>query len=188
MKPKKEKRNRKLTTIIYLLIAVMVITLTYNMLNSIVSDEDNTVSSNKVLFITSMGEVVIELKDNTEDFKTLIQSGVYDGTLFHRVIADFVIQGGDNTGTGYGYQVMPEIFDKISIDNHNIRGTISLSMLGNSQFFINVVDNEHLNNVHVVLGKVIQGIEVVDAIATVETDSDGRPIHNIILIETRFID
>ena len=164
----------------------MVITLTYNMLNTIVSDKDDTVSSNKVLITTNMGNIIIELKDNiTEDFKDLIQSGIYDGTLFHRVIADFMIQGGSVDGTGYGNTLIPEISDRVTVNNSNKRGTISLS--GHIQFFINVVDNNHLDSNHPVLGEVIQGMNVIDSISNVETDADGRPIQNITIIKAILI-
>ena len=103
---------------------------------------------------------------------------LYDGTIFHRVIPDFMIQGGDPKGTGYGGPGYT-IKDELPADNRNARGTISMANsgpnTGGSQFFINTVDNRGLDRKHPVFGKVIAGMDVVDAIGKTPTDTDDRP-------------
>src|SRR5437870_8907069 len=103
---------------------------------------------------------------------------LYDGTIFHRVIPDFMIQGGDPQGTGMGGPGYT-IKDELPADNRNARGTISMANAGpntgGSQFFINVVDNRRLDPKHPVFGRVVGGMEVVDAISRTPTDNDDRP-------------
>ncbi|MCZ2808391.1 MAG: peptidylprolyl isomerase, partial [Candidatus Bathyarchaeota archaeon] len=145
------------------------------------ASNENVPSSNKVLLTTSMGDILIELRDDmpitTGNFKKLVQQGVYDGTIFHRVIADFMIQGGDPTGTGYGDPSIPNIQDEFTNNNKNERGTIAMANTGapnsgSSQFFINVVDNSDpdFDSNYPVFGKVIEGMTVVDQITKVEVD------------------
>ncbi|MGD9131665.1 MAG: peptidylprolyl isomerase [Candidatus Bathyarchaeota archaeon] len=159
----------------------------------------------KVLLETSMGNITIQLRDDmpitTENFKNLIQQGLYDGTIFHRVKADFMIQGGDPTGTGYGDPSIPDIQDEFSENpenNKNERGTIAMANTGkpnsgSSQFFINVVYNSHLDDLHPVFGEVIKGMDVVDKISEVATDGDpptgaNKPLEDVTLIRAQFID
>ena len=136
-----------------------------------------------VLLRTTMGDVRIELFEKTMpitagNFRTLVEKGFYDGTIFHRVIADFMIQGGDPEGTGSGGPGYT-IKDELPADNRNARGTISMANsgpnTGGSQFFINVADNHRLNPKHPAFGKVVGGMEVVDAISRTPTDDDDRP-------------
>jgi len=136
-----------------------------------------------VLLRTTMGDVRIELFEKTMpitagNFRTLVEKGFYDGTIFHRVIADFMIQGGDPEGTGYGGPGYT-IKDELPASNRNARGTISMANsgpnTGGSQFFINVADNHRLNPKHPAFGKVVGGMEVVDAISRTPTDDDDRP-------------
>src|SRR6266700_3561075 len=116
-----------------------------------------------VLLQTTMGDVKIELFDDrmpitTANFRKLVETHFYDGTIFHRVIAGFMIQGGDPEGTGHGGPGYA-IKDELPSDNRNARGTISMANAGpntgGSQFFINVVDNARdrkstrLNSSHV---------------------------------------
>ncbi|MCW3993983.1 MAG: peptidylprolyl isomerase [Candidatus Bathyarchaeota archaeon] len=125
-----------------------------------------------------MGDIVIQLHNDmpitTGNFKNLTQQGVYDDTIFHRVINGFIIQGGDPTGTGYGDPSIPTIPDEFTDHNRNDRGTIAMANAGpntgSSQFFINLVDNDHLNANHPVFGEVIEGMNVVDDIGEVLTD------------------
>ena len=152
-------------------------------------------SANKVLLETNMGDITIELYDDmpitTENFKNLVQQGVYDDTIFHRVISGFMIQGGDPTGTGYGDPSIPTIPDEFTDHNRNERGTIAMANAGpntgSSQFFINLVDNSHLDSAHPVFGKVIQGMDVVDNIAGVETDENDRPIEEVRIIKAELV-
>src|ERR1700690_1021235 len=88
----------------------------------------------KVLLQTSMGDITIALRNDmpitTGNFKKLVQQGKYNGTIFHRVIPGFMIQGGDPTGTGYGDPSIPNIKDEFTNDNHNVRGTIAMANAG----------------------------------------------------------
>ena len=105
-----------------------------------------------VLFETTMGNIKIKLRDDMPitagNFKQLVEKGYYDGLIFHRVIPDFMIQGGcpNGTGTGGPGYAIPDEFVKGS---SNLRGTISMANAGpnsgGSQFFINLVDNTYLD-------------------------------------------
>lgn len=136
----------------------------------------------RVRFDTTLGTIVIELFPDMPvtagNFEKLVRKGFYNGVIFHRVIAGFMIQGGDPTGTGRGgpgYMIP----DEFSGRNHNGRGTIAMANAGpntgGSQFFINLVDNSHLDRMHPVFGKVVEGMEIVDLIAKVRTDAADRP-------------
>ncbi len=136
-----------------------------------------------VLLQTTMGDVKIELFDDTRpitagNFRKLVEKGFYDGTVFHRVIPGFMIQGGDPEGTGFGGPGYT-IRDELPADNRNVRGSISMANAGpntgGSQFFINVVDNRRLDPKHPVFGRVVAGMEVVDAISTTPRDASDRP-------------
>ena len=140
-----------------------------------------------VLLQTTMGDVKIELFETTMpitvgNFRKLVEKGFYDGTIFHRVIAGFMIQGGDPLGTGMGGPGYT-IKDELPADNRNARGTISMANAGpntgGSQFFINVVDNHRLDPKHPVFGKVVGGMEVVDAISKSPTGSRDRPLKTV---------
>ena len=160
--------------------------------------------SNKVLLVTSMGSITIELYEDmpitTGNFKNLTSWGIYDGVIFHRVIKGFMIQGGDPTGTGTGDPSIPAIPDEFSENssrNRNDRETVAMANrnnaeqgifnTGSSQFFINLVNNTYLDNKHPVFGKVISGMDVVDAIANVTTDSNDRPLQPVTIIKAQLI-
>ena len=203
-RPRKKKSNTKKIVLIVALLAIFsVIIVGYNMLSNDGSNE-NMPSNDKVLLETSMGDILIELRDDmpitTENFKNLVQQGVYDDTIFHRVIADFMIQGGDPTGTGYGDPSIPNIKDEFTDNNKNKRGTIAMANTGvpnsgSSQFFINVVDNsdEEFDSNYPVFGEVIDGMSVVDRISKVATDGDppsgaNKPLEDVTLIKAQLID
>jgi len=182
------------------LAVVAVIIVAYIMLGNNASNE-NVPSSNKVLLTTSMGDILIELRDDmpitTGNFKNLVQQGVYDGTIFHRVIDGFMIQGGDPaTGTWSGGSI-PSIKDEFTTNNKNERGTIAMANTGapnsgSSQFFINVVNNSNkdFDEDYPVFGRVIEGMDVVDAIVKVETDGEpyNRPLEEVTLIKAQLVD
>ena len=142
-----------------------------------------------------MGDIKIELYDDmpitTGNFKNLTEHGVYDGTIFHRIINGFMIQGGDPTGTGYGDPSIPPIPDEFTDHNRNDRGTIAMANAGpntgSSQFFINLVDNNRLNDKHPVFGKVIEGMDIVDSIGRVQTDENDRPLQDVEIIKAELI-
>lgn len=148
----------------------------------------------RVLLKTSMGDVVIELYDDMPitagNFMKLVARGFYDGVIFHRVIAGFMIQTGDPTGTGYGGPGYT-IPDEFSRHNRNDRGTVAMANAGpntgGSQFFINLVNNNYLDRMHPVFGKVVEGMDVVDKIGNVKTDADDRPLEDVVIISARML-
>lgn len=153
--------------------------------------------STKVKLETTQGDIIIELyKDmpiTAGNFEKLVKEGFYDGIIFHRIIDGFMIQGGDPTGTGTGgpgYKIKDE-FSENDEHNMNNRGTIAMANAGpntgGSQFFINLIDNNYLDNRHPVFGKVIKGMDVVDAMAKVETDSNDKPITPVRIIKASII-
>jgi peptidylprolyl isomerase len=135
------------------------------------------------LLQTTMGDVRIELFDDAMpitagNFRKLVEKRFYDGTIFHRVIPGFMIQGGDPEGTGFGGPGYT-IRDELPANNRNARGTISMANAGpntgGSQFFIHVVDHLRLDRKHPVFGRVVGGMEVVDAISRAPKDDEDRP-------------
>jgi peptidylprolyl isomerase len=147
----------------------------------------------RVKLTTNHGEIIINLyKDmpiTTGNFVNLIKKGIYNNTIFHRIISGFMIQGGDPTGTGYGDSKISNIQDEWThtSGNKNNRGTIAMANAGpntgSSQFFINLVDNNFLDKQHPVFGKIIQGMDICDKIAQVPTDQNDRPIEEVKIIK-----
>ncbi|MGB9924173.1 MAG: peptidylprolyl isomerase, partial [Methanothrix sp.] len=105
-------------------------------------------------------------------------------------IAGFMVQTGDPTGTGYGGPGYT-IPDEFSGHNRNDRGTVAMANAGpntgGSQFFINLVNNNYLDRMHPVFGKVVEGMDVVDKIGSVRTDADDRPIEDVVIISARVL-
>ncbi len=136
---------------------------------------------------TNQGAIEIELFDDdapktVENFKKLANDGFYNGVIFHRVIPDFMIQGGDPTGTGTGgpgYQFEDEFND------HKVaRGALAMANAGpntnGSQFFIVTAEaTPWLDGKHTVFGKVTAGMEVVDMIEQADTDSRDKPVEEM---------
>ncbi|MBV8259238.1 MAG: peptidylprolyl isomerase [Actinobacteria bacterium] len=138
---------------------------------------------------TNHGAIVVELFDEdapktVENFRTLAADGFYDGVIFHRVIPDFMIQGGDPTGTGMGgpgYQFEDEIND-----HKVVRGALAMANAGpntnGSQFFIvTTEDASWLDGKHTVFGRVTDGMDVVDAISEVDTDPRDKPREDVVI-------
>jgi cyclophilin family peptidyl-prolyl cis-trans isomerase len=136
---------------------------------------------------TNHGSIRLELFDEdapktVDNFTKLARKGFYNGVIFHRIIPDFMIQGGDPTGTGSGgpgYQFEDEF-------NENLveRGALAMANAGpntnGSQFFIVTADAcPWLDGKHTVFGRVISGMEVIDAIEKVETGSNDRPLEDV---------
>ncbi len=152
------------------------------------------VSGGKVLLITSMGNITIQLYDDmpitSGNFKSLADSGVYDGTLFSRVAYDFVIQGGDATPKGMD---VPTIRDELPNKHSNVQWSVAMAKTespnsATSQFFINLKDNSaQLDSNYSVFGMVIAGTDVVEKISKVEitpqlSQTDGKPVDDITII------
>ena len=119
-----------------------------------------------------------------KNFIELVQKGFYNGTIFHRVIPEFMIQGGDPTGTGCGgpgYQIKGE-FSGNGVENplKHTRGVISMARSADpdsagSQFFIMHADAPHLDGQYAAFGKLVDGFDTLDEIAAVRTDRSDRP-------------
>ena len=122
---------------------------------------------------------------SVQNFVDLVQKGFYDGIIFHRVIPGFMIQGGDPTGTGTGgpgHTIKGEFRANGVVNNlRHERGVLSMarSMMPNSagsQFFIMHKTSPHLDGQYAAFGRVIEGMDVVDRIASVKTDYSDRPV------------
>ena len=131
-------------------------------------------------------ELYPEIAPNTvNNFISLVKKGFYDGLIFHRVIPGFMIQGGDPEGTGMGgpgYHIYGE-FRQNGFDNRlkHTRGVLSMARAmapnsAGSQFFLMHEDAPHLDGDYAAFGKVIEGLEVIDRIASVKTDYNDRPL------------
>jgi peptidylprolyl isomerase len=150
----------------------------------------NQTNPTKILLHTSLGDITIALRSDMPitagNFKKLVLQGTFNGTIFHRVIDGFMIQGGDPTGTGYGDPKIPDIPDEFTRSNHNQRGTIAMGNAGpntgSSQFFINLVNNSFLDSKHPVFGNVVSGMDVVDKIAKVKTNPQDKPLTAVTII------
>ena len=146
----------------------------------------------KVQLNTSMGNITLTLNDelapiSTENFLDYVRSGHYDGTIFHRVIANFMVQGGDPTGTGSGgpgYKFADEIDRSLK---HTKSGIFSMANAGpntnGSQFFITHLATPHLDGKHAVFGDVVDpdSRKVVDKIQAVETGAQDKPIDDVVI-------
>lgn len=157
-------------------------------------DKKKMVDSMTVAIIqTNMGTIELELfADKTpktvENFVGLANKGYYNGVIFHRVIDNFMIQGGDPTGTGRGGQSLwggkfedefvPEL-------KHDSEGILSMANAGpntnGSQFFITLVPTPWLDGRHTVFGKVIKGMDVVKAIGKVPRNQQDRPLKDVVM-------
>src|SRR4051812_38218033 len=136
---------------------------------------------------TSMGAIAVELFDDdapktVANFKKLAGDGFYDGVIFHRVIPDFMIQGGDPTGTGSGGPGYT--FEDEFNDNKVERGALAMANAGpntnGSQFFIVTADAcPWLDGKHTVFGRVTSGLDTVDSISSVDRDSRDKPHQDI---------
>ena len=158
---------------------------------------DSTATNDSILVATiktNMGDVEIKLFDEltpktVENFVGLAKKGYYNGVIFHRVIDQFMIQGGDPTGTGRGGQSIwgksfeDEIVPSLKFDKS---GYLAMANAGpntnGSQFFITVVPTPWLNGHHTIFGEVISGMDVVYAISKVQTSKPGdKPLKDVII-------
>ena len=139
---------------------------------------------------TSMGDIIVRLDSrkapiSTANFVQYVKSGFYDGTVFHRVIKNFMIQGGDPTGTGMGgpgYKIDDEFGEGLQ---HDDEGVLSMANAGpntgGSQFFITLAPTPWLNGHHAIFGKVVEGMDIVRLIGVVPSDFRDRPKDPVIM-------
>lgn len=165
----------------------------------------------RVAIETSMGTFVVELDSNlaplsSQNFLQYVDEGFYSGTVFHRVIPGFMIQGGGHTADLKKKETREAIRNEADNGLRNSRGTIAMARTGDphsatAQFYINLVDNNQLNHAnfesrggwgYTVFGKVVEGMEVVDAIAGVKTSRQGMhanvPVEVVTIEKTRRVE
>ena len=149
--------------------------------------------------VTGFGEMVFELLDfaarrATDRIVELADSGFYDGVIFHRVIDNFVIQGGDPTGTGSGGSPLGDFDDQFHVDlQHNRTGILSMAKsfddTNDSQFFITEEAQRHLDFNHSIFGILVEGESVRQSISGVPVGAEDRPVTNVVIQSVRsFVD
>ncbi|KAL9085907.1 MAG: hypothetical protein Q9165_007390 [Trypethelium subeluteriae] len=149
---------------------------------------------------TSMGTIIIELYNDhapktCKNFATLAQRGFYNGTIFHRIIPDFMIQGGDPTGTGrggssiYGDKFEDEIHSSLK---HTGAGVLSMANSGantnGSQFFITLAPAPWLDGKHTIFGRVKNGLRIVQRMGLVKTGAEDRPVEEVKIVRGRIVE
>ena len=145
---------------------------------------------------TNHGPIEVELFDDdapktVENFRKLAQDGFYDGVIFHRVIPDFMIQGGDPTGTGTGG---PGYTFEDEFNEHKVeRGALAMANAGpstnGSQFFVVTAEaTPWLDGKHTVFGRVTNGMEVVDTISGAATDANDKPREPILIERVELVE
>jgi len=159
-----------------------------DMLQTALSRVPNSKALRMITLKTSIGNITIELFEETapvssENFRRYVEDGFYDGTIFHRVIPNFMIQGGGMTGDMREKETRDPIKNEADNGEKNLRSTLAMARTqvvdsATSQFFINLRDNDFLNNGsrdfgYAVFGRVSDGMDVVDAIAGVPTGRHG---------------
>lgn len=188
----------------YILILILAIVtligigkITGNMTGNIINSGD------KVKLETNYGNIVIQLYEKeapvtVANFKAYVNEGFYDGTIFHRVIKDFMIQGGGFTTDGQQKETREPIKLESKNGLENNRGTVAMARTNvpdsaTSQFFINVADNEFLNygvrdEGYAVFGEVISGMDLVDRISSVETKTNDVPAEEIVILRATILE
>jgi cyclophilin family peptidyl-prolyl cis-trans isomerase len=145
---------------------------------------------------TTMGVMKVKLYDDkapktAKNFRDLVEKGYYDGTIFHRVIKDFMIQGGDPTGTGTGgpgYKIPDEFAPGLK---HDKKGILSMANAGpntgGSQFFITLVPTPWLDGRHAIFGELIEGMDVLDKIGSTPVGPGDRPKTEVKIVKARIV-
>jgi len=187
-------KNKSVAIFIIVVLVVLFTAFVIQMFSNI----DNNMGNTKVKLETNHGDIVIELYSDMPvtagNFEKLVSEGFYDGIIFHRVIPNFMIQGGDPTGTGSGgpgYQIKDEFTHEGG--NKNNRYTISMANsgpnTGGSQFFINTnpEGNNFLDSKHPAFGEVVEGMDVVDKIGNVQTGGGDRPVEDVVIVKAMVI-
>lgn len=157
-------------------------------------------TATKVVFETTQGHIEFKLFPNIapkacENFTGLVKKGYYDGIIFHRVIPQFMVQGGDPTGTGrggkslWGSQFEDEVTPDVRFDK---TGLLAMANAGpgtnGSQFFITTAKTPWLNMRHTIFGEVVAGYDVVQKIEGVATDGNDRPVETQKIIKATVVE
>ncbi|MCX7023195.1 MAG: peptidylprolyl isomerase [Spirochaetes bacterium] len=167
-------------------------------------------TSTKVKFETSMGDILIEMLDEASpltvaNFVRYVRDGFYDGTVFHRIIPGFVVQGGGMLPGLVEKDTRPPVRNEAANREPNKRGTLSMARTSDpdsasSQFFINLADNKALDHGsptprgygYCVFGKVVEGMETVDAMAKLSTGDrhphQNVPLEDVLLKKASFVE
>jgi cyclophilin family peptidyl-prolyl cis-trans isomerase len=148
-------------------------------------------AGNRIAVIqTNQGTMEVELFEQrapitTKNFIDLAEKGFYDGIVFHRIIEEFMIQGGDPKGIGIGgpgYTIKDEFHPELK---HDKAGILSMANsgpnTGGSQFFITLVPTPWLDGAHAVFGQVVEGMDVVEKIGALETNSNDAPLEPVVM-------
>jgi len=171
---------------------ILIIILSISFLNCNSSKTNNT-TKNIMKVETNMGTFKIkmypeEAPKTVAHLKELAAKGFYDGIIFHRIIAGFVIQGGDPTGTGMGgsgTSIPDEFNNKLK---HGKKGMVAMANSGrpnsqDSQFYITLAPLEFLDGKYTVFGEVIEGMDVIDKIGAVATGANDRPVNDVKMLK-----
>jgi len=160
---------------------------------------ENNTPNGSVVLETNMGPIIVELYHShapktCKNFYELATRGYYNGVVFHRVIKDFMIQGGDPTGTGRGGESIygGKFEDEITRDlKHTGAGILSMANSGpnsnGSQFFITLAPTPWLDGKHTIFGRVWSGMKVVQRMGIVQTDSTDRPTQPISIVSAQVL-
>ena len=163
-------------------------------LNPIARTEEFDMPNRVAEFDTTHGTFKVELFEErapttTKNFIDLIEKEYYDGVVFHRVIADFMLQGGDPEGTGRGgpgYMIPDEFHPELT---HASEGVLSMANAGpntgGAQFFITLTATPWLDGKHAVFGKVIEGLEIIRQIGALATGPGDRPLEEVVMTTVR---
>lgn len=166
-------------------------------LNMLQAKENNMAKNNVVTIVTNQGDLEITLKPEiapkaVENFVTHSKKGYYNGTVFHRVIKDFMIQGGDPQGNGtggesiWGEEFEDEFDPETTFDKPGFLAMANRGPKTNgSQFFITTAPAPWLNNRHTIFGEVTKGYDIIEKIQNVETNANDRPLEEVKILKIR---
>ncbi len=195
----KNNRGKLVVGIIAAIIVILIIGYLVITNLSAYAGEDEMVNEKIVTISTSKGNIVVQLNEaeapiTVANFKQYVKEEFYNGTVFHRVIKDFMVQGGGFTPDGNQKKTSAPIVLEAGLSND--RGTIAMARTNDpnsatTQFFINHADNGFLNPSpgnpgYAVFGKVISGMDVVDEIAKVQTKDGDWPVENVMITSITF--
>ncbi|KAI4701836.1 heme binding [Alternaria sp. Ai002NY15] len=156
--------------------------------------------STDIALDTTIGTIVIELYNDhapktCKNFSTLTQRNYFNGLIFHRIIPNFMIQGGDPTGTGRGGESIygDKFEDEISPQlKHTGAGILSMANSGpntnGSQFFITLAPTPWLDGKHTIFGRVKSGMQIVKKLGLVKTDKEDRPVEEVKIVKAYLVD